>query len=147
MNQQNKIKVSYPDRIQKSLNDTMRRRAALRWPPPDYESGLQFMFYLMGGWPAWRALHPPDKETEEAAAADEKALTHSVEQILYQVIHHGACSVPEFDKLKEASSYIVDMFIGMIDAVYEGAGQWEERCLKAEAAINSENPSKGSEKR
>lgn len=55
-------KIKYPEPIQKRLDDCDQRRSALMalegWPAPDYESGLQLMFFLMGGWPAWKKLHP-----------------------------------------------------------------------------------------
>jgi hypothetical protein len=63
----NEQKIKYPDPIQKRLDNTAARRNALMesegWPPPDYESGLQLMFILMGGWPAWEKLNQAPAET------------------------------------------------------------------------------------
>lgn len=56
-------KITFPEPIQKRIDDGLRRRKALGWPPSDYESGLQMMFILMGGWPAWRKLNPDISDT------------------------------------------------------------------------------------
>lgn len=58
--------MKYPEPIQKRLDATDRRRKTLMesegWAAPDYESGLQLMFILMGGWPAWEKLNPENRQ-------------------------------------------------------------------------------------
>lgn len=91
-----------------------------------------------------RIIGPGEFELKQFGPEDTQELIKSVREVLDEVIYASTTrdgKIDIFDK-KEASERIGFAHAAMLDAVYEGAAQWESDCKDAQSqasALRSEN--------